>query len=468
MMAMDSTGLNAAVLAAAIAAGELSAVEAVGAALDRVAALEPKVNAFTTVLRDRALADAMAVDARRASGATLPPLAGVPFAVKDLFDLQGVTTLAGSKVLRGRPPAMEDALLVRRLKDAGAVCVGALNMDEFAYGFSTENSHYGATHNPRDLSRSAGGSSGGCGAAVAAGMVPLALGSDTNGSIRVPSSLCGVFGLKPTFGRLPRTGSYPFVAGLDHLGPFARCVEDLALAYDACQGPDAQDGHCAQRQAEPVLPGLGLGLESLRIARLGGYFDEHAGPVARQASLDAARALGAGPDLELPGVALARAAAFVITASEGGALHVDRLRGSYADYEPLSRDRFLSGAIIPAAWYLKAQRYRHWFQGQMKEAFAKVDLLIAPATPVQAPLLGTETMDINGRSFPARASMGLLTQPISFLGLPVVAVPIRQAGGMPMGVQIIAPPWREDLALRAARFLEQRGLAASPVAELAS
>ena len=172
------------------------------------------------------------------------PLAGVPFAVKNLFDIAGLPTLAGSKINRDRPPAAADATLVARLEAAGAVLVGALNMGEYAYDFTGENCHDGPSRNPHDTARMTGGSSGGSGAAVAGGLVPLALGSDTNGSIRVPSSFCGVFGLKPTYGRLSRAGSFPFVASLDHLGPLARTAGDLALAYDAMQGPD------------PARPGL--------------------------------------------------------------------------------------------------------------------------------------------------------------------------------------------------------------------
>jgi hypothetical protein len=203
----------------------MNATARVQASLARIAATDGRVNAFTAVLAERALAQAARVDAGDVTG----PLAGMPFAVKNLFDLQGIATLAGSKIERDAAPAARDAVLVRRLEAAGAVCVGALNMDEYAYGFTTENSHVGPTCNPHDLARLSGGSSGGSAAAVAAGQVPLTLGSDTNGSIRVPDSLCGVFGLKPTYGRLPRTGSYPFVASLDHLCPFARSVADLAL-----------------------------------------------------------------------------------------------------------------------------------------------------------------------------------------------------------------------------------------------
>jgi AtzE family amidohydrolase len=463
-MHMDFYRNSAAKIAQAVRSGELSATEVVKAALQRIAAVDQGINAFTEVTETRALAEAQAIDRLRSSGAALPPLAGVPYAVKNLFDLEGITTLAGSKVLKGNPPAQRDAVLVARLKQAGAVCIGALNMDEFAYGFTTENSHVGPCRNPHDRTRMAGGSSGGSAAAVAAGMVPLALGSDTNGSIRVPSSFCGVFGLKPTFGRLPRTGSFPFVASLDHLGPFARSVEDLALAYDACQGPDPDDHACAQMTAQAILPELAKGIEGIRMARLAGYFDDHATPVAQQASRAVAVALGRLPEVELPDVAVARAAAFAITSSEGGALHLAAIRSRYDDYEPLSRDRFVAGSLMPAAWYLKAQRLRTLYRSNAMKLFEQFDVLIAPATPCQALPIGTEWLDINGKRVPAKASVGLLTQPISFIGLPVVAVPLPQPDGLPIAVQIIAAPWREDLALRVAAYLEKHGVVAAPVA----
>ncbi|MDP1836850.1 MAG: amidase family protein, partial [Reyranella sp.] len=221
--------LNLSQTAQAVANGQQSAAEVLDTCIARIEATEARINAFTGMRFAAARAQAARVDAQRARGETLGPLAGVPFAVKNLFDIEGEVTLAGSKIERGQPVAQRDGPLVARLQAAGAVLVGALNMDEYAYGFTTENSHEGATHNPHDLTRTAGGSSGGSAAAVAAGQVPVTLGSDTNGSIRVPSSLCGTFGLKPTYGRLPRNGTYPFVASLDHLGPFARSAMDLAL-----------------------------------------------------------------------------------------------------------------------------------------------------------------------------------------------------------------------------------------------
>ena len=223
-------------IAAGVRSGKLRAVAVVEQVLSEIARLDPRLNCFTAVFADRARKAAMAVDARVARGEYPGLLAGVPFGVKNLFDVKGQVTVAGSKILRGAEPAKDDAVMIRRLEAAGAILIGALNMDEFAYGFSTENEHYGTTRNPHDESRIAGGSSGGSAAAVAARLLPLALGSDTNGSVRVPASLCGVFGLKPTFGRLDRTGMYPFVDSLDHVGIFTRTAADLRHSYDCMHG----------------------------------------------------------------------------------------------------------------------------------------------------------------------------------------------------------------------------------------
>ena len=457
-------------IAEAVRAGAVSATQLAHASLERIAQTDPRINAFTDVTARRALDSAAALDARLAVGDSVAhalPLLGVPFAVKNLFDVAGLTTLAGSKVERGRPAAAGDGPLVRRMQAAGAVLVGALNMDEYAYGFTTENTHEGPTHNPHDPTRTAGGSSGGSAAAVAAGQVPITLGSDTNGSIRVPASLCGIFGLKPTYGRLPRNGTYPFVASLDHLGPFARSARDLALVFDVLQGFDALDAACVNRPVEPTARTLAEGAQGLRIATLGGYFTEHAQPEALAAVARVASALGATRTVELPEVARARAAAFLISNAEGGALHLPDLRTRADDFEPLSRDRFLAGALLPAAWVVQAQRVRRWFARQAAELFRDVDVLLAPATPCVAPAIGTEWIEINGQRLPARASLGLLTQPISCIGLPVCAVPVWGChAGLPIGVQVIAAPWREDLVLRVAHELQQQGVATAPVAML--
>jgi amidase/aspartyl-tRNA(Asn)/glutamyl-tRNA(Gln) amidotransferase subunit A len=448
-------------LANAIASGEVSAREATEASVKRIEATDERVNAFTGKSYERARREADAVDAQRARREALPPLAGVPYAVKNLFDIQGEVTLAGSKVNHSHAGAGGDAFLVSQMKAAGAVLVGSLNMDEYAYGFTTENTHYGPCRNPHDLARVAGGSSGGSGAAVAAGQVPITLGSDTNGSIRVPSSFCGVWGLKPTFGRLSRRGSYPFVHSIDHLGPFSDSIESLALAYDALQSPDALDPGCHALEVQPVTGNLARGIEGLRIGVLGGYFHDNATPPAREVVAMAAKALRAVEVVDWPDPALGRAAAFIISASEGGSLHLHDLRTRADDFEPLSVDRFISGALQPAAWYLRAQRFRRVYRDKVNFLFKHWDVLLTPATPVSAPLIGTEWLDINGVQQPCRPSIGLLTQPISFAGCPVVAAPMwpSGSGGLPIAVQIIAAPWREDFALRAAMVLQDARLA---------
>jgi amidase/aspartyl-tRNA(Asn)/glutamyl-tRNA(Gln) amidotransferase subunit A len=388
-------------------------------------------------------------------------LAGVPYAVKNLFDVHGEVTLAGSKVNRGNAVATQDAFLVTQMQRAGAVLVGMLNMDEYAYGFTTENSHYGPTRNPHKLSCTAGGSSGGSGAAVAAAQVPIALASDTNGSIRVPASFCGVWGLKPTFGRLSRRGSYPFVHSIDHLGPLADSVEGLALAYNALQSPDPLDPGCHAQRVQHISLVNNEGIKNLRIARLTGYFDEFATPSATQAAVAAAAELKTTATTLWPDAALARAAAFITTASEGGRLHLADLRTRMHDFEPLSVDRFIAGALQPGAWYLRAQQFRRIYRERVLALFQDWDVLIAPATPLSAPALGTQWLDINGQQHPCRPSIGLLSQPISYSGCPVVTAPLWPGGtgAMPIGVQLISAPWREDLAFRAAQVLQAAGIA---------
>lgn len=454
----DLLSLGAQAIASAVAQGAASAEEIALAALARIRARDGEIGAFTDVTERRALDEARALDAARARGAPLGPLAGVPYAVKNLYDIAGLATRAGSKISAEGPPAAADALLVARLRRAGAVLLGALNMGEYAYDFTGENAHYGPSRNPLDTARMTGGSSGGSAAAVAAGFVAVSLGSDTNGSIRVPAAFCGLYGLKPTYGRLPRTGTFPFCDSLDHLGPLARSVGDLALVYDALQGSDASDPVCADRAAAPVSGEIAKGRTGLRIAVAGGYFRADAEPGALCALDRAARALGADREIEMPHAAEARAAAFLITNAEGSALHLANLRVRPGDFDPDTRDRFLAGALMPASWYVAAQRFRRVFEAEMAEVFRHVDVILAPSAPTRAPLLGQKTLSIEGRDVPLRAHMGIYTQPISFVGLPVAAVPVRDAGALPYGIQVIAAPWREDLCLRVAADLEAAGL----------
>jgi AtzE family amidohydrolase len=463
-MPIDPTSASAAEIARAVSDGELSAAEVVEATLLAIRARNPVLNCFTAVTEERAAARARTIDRERARNKGLGPLAGVPFAVKNLFDVEGLATLAGSRINRARAPATRDAALIERLESAGAILVGALNMGEYAYDFTGENIHDGASHNPHDVSRMTGGSSGGSGGAVAGRLVPLTLGSDTNGSIRVPASLCGLFGLKPTYGRLTRARTFPFVASLDHLGPLGRTTADLALAYDAMQGPDPDDPACTSRAVEPTAPLLERGAEGLTIAVAGGYF-RASNREAFVAVDRVAAALGVAQDIDIPEAARARAAAYVITATEGAALHLARLRTQAQDFDPAVRDRLIAGAMVPATLVDKAQIFRRWYRERVLALFEKVDAILAPATPCPAPAIGQQTFMLDGRELPVRAHLGIYTQPISFIGLPVVAVPIPLAP-LPIGVQIIAAPWREDVALRIAHALERTGVAVAPIPPL--
>lgn len=440
-----------------------SVSDLITATLARADKLNPELNAYSVLLHDRAMERAAELDRVLAAGGDPGPLAGVPFGVKNLFDIEGQATLAGSKINRDLPVSQQDALLIQRLEKAGAVLIGALSMGEYAYDFTGENEHYGACRNPWDRQRMSGGSSSGSGSATAAGIAPLSLGSDTNGSIRVPSSLCGLFGLKPTYGRLPRTGTYPFCDSLDHLGPLARSARDLALGFDALQGHDSGDPACADKPELVTTQQLQKGIEGLRFGLAGGYFDTSDFPVAAAAVERVTSALGGARALDMQGTAEGRAAAYLITNAESSALHRDHMMDRLEDFDSDTRDRFLAGSLQPASWYLRAQAVRRWYQAQVLQEFKSVDIIIAPATPCVAPKIGSKWLEIKGEQVPLRPNLGLFTQPFSAIGLPVCTVPLwLEAGeGMPIGVQLVAPPWREDLCLRVAYWLEQQGIAES-------
>nr|WP_025826611.1 AtzE family amidohydrolase [Acetobacter persici] len=436
-----------------IRTGAVSAVHTVQQTLEAFRQRDAAYHTATRLLDERALKAAADVDARIARGDPVGPLAGVPFGVKDLFDMAGLVTTAGSVVLKDQPPARQDAEVVRRLCAAGAIPVATLNMDEFAYGFATENAHYGTTKNPHDTACLAGGSSGGSAAAVAAGLLPLTLGSDTNGSIRVPASLCGVWGLRPTQGALPLEGVYPFAASLDVVGPFTRTSADLACAFEALSGENSttvQD------------------VSGLKIGRLDGWFVQDLDP---ELVAGVNRLLAACADVRsvtLPDVARARAASFVITAAEGGALHSGRLQTQPMAYDPATRDRLIAGALLPSLPVIQAQRLRAWFRDVLHETFRDVDILVAPATPGVAPRLDQPTITLGGRQVSARANLGLFTQPLSLAGMPVVAAPLAPAPGkpvgLPLGVQLIAAPGREATVLAFAQTMEKAGLLGFPSA----
>lgn len=446
-------------LAARVRGGDVTAVELASQSLADIAARDGALNSVTDVFTERALDDAARVDRAVHDGKDPGPLAGVPFAVKNLFDVAGSRTRAGSVIELDRPPAATDAEAVRRLRRAGAIVVAATNMDEYAHGFTTENAHSGTTRNPADLRRLAGGSSGGSAAAVAGGLVPLALGSDTNGSIRVPSSLCGTYGLKPTFGRVSRAGTVLFVTSLDHVGPIARSSADLALAFDALAGYDSADPVSSNRPGELCSPILGRGVDGLRLAVAVGHFEETADGSAQEVVRRAARELGVDREVVVPRSREACAAASVITSAEAGQRHLAQLRVREADYDPAVRPGLIAGALLPAAHYLAAQRLRAEYRSVVEDLFADVDVLLTATTPCSAPLIGQRTMDVRGEELLVGMSMGLLAQPWALVGLPALSVPMTGRDGLPLGVQLVAAPFREASLFRVASTLEAAGVA---------
>ncbi|MDC7684649.1 AtzE family amidohydrolase [Asticcacaulis sp. BYS171W] len=413
--------------------GETTAQAVVRAALD--AARGDPFNAFTRVF-DSALDDAQGVDDGRLTG----PLAGVPFAVKDLFDVAGQITTAGARLRIDAPAAVRDAEAVRRMKAAGAILIGTLNMDEFAYGFATVNAHFGTTKNPHDPERLAGGSSGGSAASVAAGLVPLSLGSDTNGSVRVPSSLCGVWGMRPADDTIPLDGVFPFVELLDAVGPFARTSRDLKTLYEVL--------------SSTTLTGAA---EGLRVARLDGFFERNAAPEALDAVEAVMTHLGSDLVAELPEAEGGRSAGFLMTAAMGGALHLNTLRARAMDYDPAVRDRLIAGALLPSGILAKALHYRDIYRQTFARLFDRFDILVAPATPVSAPRIDQATILIDGKPASARANLGIYAQAISPTGAAVVSAPLKTSG-LPIGLQFIARPGREGALFALMHRLEDAGV----------
>jgi Asp-tRNA(Asn)/Glu-tRNA(Gln) amidotransferase A subunit family amidase len=248
---------------------------------------------------------------------------------------------------------------------------------------------------------------------------------------------------------------------LDHIGPFARSVRDIALSFDVMQGPDPRDPVCTEKAPTPTLPTLEKGIDDLKIALLGDHFERGVQPEIASAVDSVTTALGISQKVVLPEAAQARAAAYLITASEGSQLHLSRLQTRLMEFDPATRDRFVAGALMPQSWYLQAQRLRRWFRDQVRAVLEQVDILIAPTTPCVAPFITQETMMIEGQSVLVRPHLGLYTQPLSFIGLPVLSVPVAQAGSLPVGVQIIAAPYQEAKVLRVAQWLEAQGIVAS-------
>jgi AtzE family amidohydrolase len=336
-------------VAAAVRSRRVSVAAVVDTALERVRIANPVLNAFVAVAAERARAHARSLDDAIARGEEIGPLAGVPFAVKAMIDVQSLTTTAGSRLHVDDAPASRDADVVSNLERAGAVCLGALNMDELGMGGTTENALFGPTRNPHDLACTPGGSSGGSAAAVAGRLVPLSVGGDGLGSIRLPASLCGVYGLRPTRGRVCARGTLGSANTLSALGPLARSADDLAAGFAAMAGGDLDPATLARSDRA-----------GLRFAVAGGYFRDGLGADAAEAVAIAASALEVTDEVEYPEAQRARAAAILINAAESAPPQLANLRRRPGDFDPNTRDRFLAHALMPAAWYLHAMRFRAW------------------------------------------------------------------------------------------------------------
>ena len=442
-----------------IRSGQLSPVELYEAHLERIDQTDGALNSFITVMADQARAEARAAEDAVRSGNYLGPLHGIPVGLKDLYYTRGVRTGIGSKILADFVPDY-DAGVTERFQEAGAVLMGKLQMHEFALGASSENPHDGDAHNPWDTSRITGGSSGGSGSSVAAGQCMAALGSDTGGSIRIPSSFCGIVGLKPTFGRVSRHGVYPLAFSLDTVGPMTRTALDAGLVLNAIAGHDPRDPSSANVPVEDFTAEIGQGIEGLRVGLPQEYFYDIIDPEVTEAVQTAAgvlEELGARvEETSIPALDHALAISSTILYVEAAEVHFEHLRDRPDDIGDDVRQRFEVGSLTPAQDYIKAQRARRVFSVQVAEAMETYDVLLAPTTTFGAPPIGERESIVAGEPYATRTLLARLTRPFNLTGQPGVSVPCGfNSSGMPMGMQFGARPWREATALRVAHAYEQ-------------
>jgi len=432
---------------------EISPVEITQVCLSRIEKVNPALNAFITVMGESALADARKAEGEILRGEWRGALHGVPMALKDLIDTAGVRTTAASALYKDRVPS-RDAEVVRRLREAGAVIVGKNNLHEFAYGGSSLVSYFGDVHNPWDVGRVAGGSSGGSAAAVAAGLAYAAIGTDTAGSIREPSALCGCVGLKPTYGRVSSRGVIPLSSSLDHVGPLAATVEDAAIVLQAIAGYDAGDVTSVDVPVADYVSALREGAKGMRVGVPRGYFfDELDAEVASamEHTLRGLQSLGA----ELREVEIEVANDRTVQAAESYAFHAENVAKSPELYQAETLRRIRTGEAVSAGEYIRRRRELEEARRSIRAVFANVDVLVTPTTPMAAPAIA----DLKANPDELRpAELRLLrnTRPFNVWGLPAISVPCGfTASGLPIGMQIAGPHWREDLVLRVAQAYEQ-------------
>ena len=452
----DLTYASATELARLIASKQVSPVEVVRAHLDRITSLDGSLKSFITVAADAAMAAAREAEAAVAGGRPLGPLHGVPLGLKDLYDTAGIPTTGGSKILAQRVPTA-DATVVRRLREAGMIVLGKLNMVEFAYGPEGRNPHYGHARNPWDVAthRMAGGSSSGSGVAVAAGLVPVALGSDTGGSIRIPCSLCGLTGIKPTYGRVSRAGVLPLSWSMDHVGPMTRNAADTALVLGAMAGYDAADPTTSVLPVPDYMAALTGDLRGVRVGLLRSFFLDGAATDVRAAVETAARALekaGAVVDeVALPGVRHVAAGALAVVATEAMTYHAAWLRTRRGDYDPDVSTRLMAGAFVTGVHYVRGQQARALMRREVDDALARRDVLLAPATPITAPGIDERQTTLGDGPSDIRSALIRLTRPFNFSGHPACSLPCGFSGdGLPIGMQLVGRPFDEATVLRVA------------------
>jgi Asp-tRNA(Asn)/Glu-tRNA(Gln) amidotransferase A subunit family amidase len=439
-------------VAQVIKTGQVSPVELAERALRLIAEQDPHLGAFQLVLEERALAAARQAEHEQQSGTYRGPLHGVPLAVKDLLAMRGTPTTAGSKILADWVPDY-DAAVVERLQAAGATIVGKTRMSEFAYWPGSANQHYGPTHNPHNLDHDTGGSSSGSAAAVAAGLIYGALGTDTGGSIRMPAAQCGIVGLKPTFGLISLYGGVPLAWSLDHVGPMTRTVADAAVMMDALVGYDPRDSRTR------VVPTVAYGdtvqrtdpSTAMRARRIGVLRDDGSGAslatseglAAWQSGLAALEASGATLiELDLPELDLLRSLNATLLVLEAVAYHQPMLRERLDDFGPIPRRRLLAAYAYSPFTFVRAQQVRATLRRKLTSIFEQVDLLSTPAMPGPAPKLG-------------EAASVAFTGPFNALGWPAITVPVGTAeGGLPLGLQLVGRPWDDIGVLLGARAVE--------------
>ncbi|MFN3973955.1 MAG: amidase [Dehalococcoidia bacterium] len=437
----------------------LSPVEVTRALLERGQNLNDALNAYIALYPEEALQEARRLEEEARQGAWRGPLHGVPVALKDIFDTAGLPTTVGSRILQGRVPK-EDAPVVQRLKGAGAILLGKLNLHEFAYGITTTNPHYGATRNPWDTSRIPGGSSGGSGAGLAAGLFPISLGTDTGGSIRIPAALCGIVGLKPTYGRVSRRGVFPLAWSMDHVGPMARTVEDVALLLSVIAGHDPADPGSDPSPSAPYLRGLDKGVKGIVLGVLTEGIFTLVDTEVDQAFRDAVHALeGLGARIEevsWPGVEDVPGAHIAILMAEASAVHERWVRERPQDYGEDVLVRLLAGMALPGTLYLKAQQVRRKALQSLLDVLRRVDALLLPTCPITAPPIGAERVSVGGRSVEVRTALTRFVSPFNLTGVPALSVPCAYSHeGLPIGLQIVGAPLAEPTVLRVGYALEQ-------------